>query len=137
MAKNILAEIVRGMFLNEGHRLQIVDEIKLHAYRLAEAMQRSDLAYAGKMVAHSWKLNNALDGGTTTPEVQQIIEMIQDYSSGFKLLGAGGGGYMLICAKDAAAATRIRTVLTQHPPNNRARIVKMDISQKGFMVSRS
>ncbi len=137
VAKNILAEIVRGMFLNEGHRLQIVDEIRQHAYRLAEAMQRSDLTYAGKMVAHSWKLNNALDGGTNTPEVQQIIDRIQDHSTGFKLLGAGGGGYMLICAKDPEAATRIRSVLTQHPPNNKARFVKMDISQKGFMVSRS
>jgi galactokinase/mevalonate kinase-like predicted kinase len=137
VAKNILAEIVRGMFLNEGHRLQIVDEIKLHAYRLAEAMQRSDLAYAGKMVAHSWELNNALDSGTNTTEVQQIIDRIKEFSTGFKLLGAGGGGYMLICAKDPEAATRIRSVLTQHPPNNRARFVRMEVSTTGFVVSRS
>jgi galactokinase/mevalonate kinase-like predicted kinase len=137
IAKNILAEIVRGMFLNEGHRLLILDEIKQHAYRLAEAIQRTDYAYTGKMVAHSWKLNNDLDSGTNTREVQQIIHKIEDFTNGFKLLGAGGGGYMFIGAKDPEAAVKIRSVLIQDPPNTKARFVKMDISQTGFQVSRS
>jgi galactokinase/mevalonate kinase-like predicted kinase len=137
VAKNILAEIVRGMFLNEGYRLRIVDEIRQHAYRLAEAIQGSDLHYTGKMVAHSWKLNNALDNGTNTPEVQRIIDLIHSYTLGFKLLGAGGGGYMLMCAKDREAALRIKQVLTRNPPNAKARFVNMDVSQKGFQISRS
>jgi len=137
VAKNILAEIVRGMFLNEGHRLRIVDEIKQHAYRLAEAFQLSDYTFTGKMVAHSWTLNNALDSGTNTPEVQRIIDLIKDYTIGFKLLGAGGGGYMVICAKDPVAAGKIRSVLVHNPPNSTARFVKMELSQTGFQVSRS
>jgi len=137
IAKNILAEIVRGMFLNEGHCLRIVDEIREHAYRLSEAIQRSDFTYTGKMVAHSWKLNNALDSGTNTPEVQRIIDLIQDFTTGFKLLGAGGGGYMLICAKDPVAAAVIRSVLLDNPPNAKARFVRMEVSQTGFQVSRS
>jgi galactokinase/mevalonate kinase-like predicted kinase len=137
VAKNILAEIVRGMFLNEGYRLRIVDEIKQHAYRLADAIQRSDFEFMGKMIAHSWKLNKALDSGTNTPEVQQIIDQIRDLAIGFKLAGAGGGGYMLVCAKDPQAAARIQGILTQHPPNSRARFVRMDVSQTGFQTSRS
>jgi galactokinase/mevalonate kinase-like predicted kinase len=137
VAKNILAEIVRGMFLNEGHRIRIVDEIRQHAYHLAEAIQRFDFSNTGRMIAHSWKLNNALDSGTNTPEVQKIIDQIRDFTTGFKLLGAGGGGYMIICAKDPVAAGRIQSLLTQNPPNAMARFVKMEISQTGFQVSRS
>lgn len=137
VAKNILAEIVRGMFLNEGQRLQIVDEIRQHAYRLAEAIQRSDFSLTGKLVAQSWRLNMALDSGTNTGEVQRIIDLIRDYAIGFKLLGAGGGGYMLICAKDPAAAGKIRAVLTGNPLNEKARFVRMEVSQTGFQVSRS
>lgn len=137
IAKNILAEIVRGMFLNEGQRLRILDEIKQHAYRLAESIQRNDYVFTGRMVAHSWKLNNALDSGTNTQDVQQIIKLIEDQAIGFKLLGAGGGGYMLIAAKDPDAAIRIRTILTQQPPNAKARFVNMSVSQTGFQVSRS
>jgi galactokinase/mevalonate kinase-like predicted kinase len=137
VAKNILAEIVRGMFLNEGHRLRIVDEIKQHAYHLAEAIQRSDFTFTGKMIAYSWKLNKALDSGTNTPEVQHIINQIEDYTIGLKLAGAGGGGYMIICTKDPEAAAKIYSILTLNPSNSRARFVKMDLSQTGFQASRS
>ena len=137
VAKNILSEIVRGMFLNEGERLRIIDEIKQHAYHMAEAIQRSDYALAGKMVAHSWKLNNALDSGTNTPDIQYIADKIRKYTIGFKLLGAGGGGYMLIAARDAEASLKIQTLLNQNAPNTKARFVKMEVSRKGFQVSRS
>lgn len=137
VAKNILKEIVRGMFLNDGHRLQILREIKAHAYHTAHAIQQGDFNAVGSMVARSWELNKQLDAGTMTPEVAAIIHQIEDYTLGLKLLGAGGGGYMVICAKDAEAAGRIKTILTNNPPNERARFVEMEVSQTGFQVSRS
>jgi galactokinase/mevalonate kinase-like predicted kinase len=137
VAKNILSEIVRGMFLNDGHRLRIIDSIKEHAFTTFEAIQKCDYELTGKMVAHSWKLNNLLDPGTNTPEIQSVIGKIQDLTYGLKLLGAGGGGYLLICAKDHLAAKRIKEMLTSQPPNNRARFVDMTISEDGLVVSRS
>ncbi|MBI9063198.1 MAG: bifunctional fucokinase/L-fucose-1-P-guanylyltransferase [Marinilabiliaceae bacterium] len=137
VAKNILKEIVHGMFLNEGSRLSTLNEIKEHAYRTTEAIEQCDFEALGRMIAHSWELNKKLDPGTITPEVAPIVNLIKDHALGLKLLGAGGGGYLLICAKDREAAGRIRTVLTNNPPNDRARFVKMDISQLGFQVSRS
>jgi len=137
VAKNILSDIVRGMFLNEGSRLRIVGEIKAHAYALADAISRSDFGLTGMMIARSWKLNNALDKGTNNPEVQRIIELTKDLVTGSKLAGAGGGGYMLMCARDPEAAARIQSILRENPLNARARFVKMDISQSGFQTSRS
>jgi galactokinase/mevalonate kinase-like predicted kinase len=137
IAKSILAEIVRGMFLNEGTRLRIIGEIRQHASYLAQTIQQSDYLHTARMVAHSWKLNNALDSGTNTPEVQRIIDVIGDYTAGFKLLGAGGGGYMLIAAKDPVAALKMRKVLNENPPNRTGRFVEMNVSQTGFQVSRS
>nr|WP_321412392.1 bifunctional fucokinase/fucose-1-phosphate guanylyltransferase [uncultured Carboxylicivirga sp.] len=137
VAKNVLQDIVRGMFLNEGKRLQTLQEIKQHAYRTADAIQRYDFEATGKMVRHSWKLNQRLDSGVNTPEVQKIVDQIDDLAYGHKLLGAGGGGFMVICAKDPEAAARIKNTLTTNPVNDRARFVKMDISQSGFRISRS
>ncbi len=137
VAKNILGEIVRGMFLNEGERLRILDEIKQHAYDTADFIQKCDYENTTKMIGRSWLLNNKLDSGTNTPEVQRIIDTIADYTNGLKLLGAGGGGYMLISAKDAEAVKLIQTSLNNNAPNNRARFVKMSISKTGFQVSRS
>jgi len=53
------------------------------------------------------------------------------------LLGAGGGGYVLIFAKDIEAAARVRTILNTNPINKRARFVDWSISTDGFKVSRS
>nr|WP_321452846.1 bifunctional fucokinase/fucose-1-phosphate guanylyltransferase [uncultured Carboxylicivirga sp.] len=137
VAKNVLQEIVRGMFLNEGQRLRTLQEIKQHAYRTADAVQRLDFEATGKMVRHSWKLNQMLDSGVNTPDVQKIVNQIDDLALGHKLLGAGGGGFMVICAKDPEAAARIKNTLNNNPVNNCARFVKMDISQSGFRISRS
>ena len=137
VAKNILGEIVRGMFLNEGDRLRILDEIKQHAYDTTDFIQKCDYEKTTRMIGRSWMLNNKLDSGTNTPEVQRVIDTIADYTNGLKLLGAGGGGYMLISAKDADAVKLIQTKLNNNVLNNRARFVKMSISKTGFQVSRS
>jgi galactokinase/mevalonate kinase-like predicted kinase len=137
VAKNILSEIVRGMFLNEGSRLDILDRIKNHAYATSETIKNCNYEQTAQMIAHSWKLNKQLDPGTNTPETEWIITKISDFAYGYKLLGAGGGGYLLICAKDKMAAHKIKEVLTQAPPNNRARFVDMAISDTGLQISRS
>lgn len=40
-------------------------------------------------------------------------------------------------AKDPEAAIRIRSILTQNPPNSCARFVDMALSDKGLQISRS
>lgn len=137
MAKTILAEIVAGMFLNEGPRLSLLDDLKAHALAAVDALQGGNLQAVGRVIDRSWRLNKALDSGTSNPEVEALIALIADYTYGQKLLGAGGGGYLLICAKDPEAAARIQRLLTDHRPNPLARFVKMSLSTEGFQVSRS
>ncbi len=137
VAKTILAEIVTGMFLNEGRRLAILDDIKAQAQAAADALQKNDRAEVGRVVAGSWQLNKALDAGTTSPEIEALVARIDDLCWGYKLLGAGGGGYLLMCAKDAEAARRIQHTLALAPPNPKARFVKMSLSTDGFQLTRS
>ncbi|WP_294079895.1 bifunctional fucokinase/fucose-1-phosphate guanylyltransferase [Proteiniphilum sp. UBA5384] len=137
VAKNILGEIVRSMFLNEGQHLSILHEMKSHALDMAECIQRGELDRYGKLVLKSWQQNNALDRGTNPPGVAQIIDLVKDYTLGYKLPGAGGGGYLYMVAKDPEAALLIRKILEENRPNDKARFVEMQLSHKGFQVSRS
>ena len=50
---------------------------------------------------------------------------------------AGGGGYLLMIAKDEQASQRIRNVLTECPPNDRARFVNISVSETGLEITRS
>ncbi|MCI1681560.1 MAG: bifunctional fucokinase/fucose-1-phosphate guanylyltransferase [Bacteroides sp.] len=136
-AKGILAEIVRSMFLNSFFHLSLLEEMKVHALDMAEAIQRNDFAAYGALVGKSWEQNKALDCGTNPEAVEDIINKVKDYTLGYKLPGAGGGGYLYMVAKDPQAAMRIREILTQNVPNPRARFVSMGLSDSGFQVSRS
>lgn len=136
-AKGILAEIVGSMFLNSGCHLSLLAEMKAHALDMNEAIQRDDFAAFGRLVGKSWQQNKALDSGTNPPAVEAIIDLIKDYTLGYKLPGAGGGGYLYMVAKDPQAAVCIRRILSEQVPNPCARFVEMTLSDKGFQVSRS
>lgn len=136
-AKGILAEIVRSMFLNSTEHLALLGSMKSHAFDLYEAIQRGNFDEMGRLVGKSWKQNQALDSGTNPASVEAIIRQVDDYCLGYKLPGAGGGGYLYMVAKDPEAAVKIRAILTQNPPNSCARFVDMTLSDKGLQVSRS
>lgn len=136
-AKKILAEIVRRMFLNHGGELHQLRAMKAHAQDMYEAIQRQDFVTMGRLVGKTWQQNQLIDSGTNPEGVQRITRLIDDYSLGYKLPGAGGGGYLYIVAKDPDAAARIRQELTASSTNANARFVDMTLSKTGLQVSRS
>ena len=137
LAKNILAEIVRGIFLNSPEHLRVIGEIGANAEFAFSAIQRCERGALEEAVGNSWALNQRLDAGTNPPAVQAILGRIRDYLAACKLLGAGGGGYLLLLAKDEGAAERLRRELTENPPNPRARFVQFGVSQTGLQLTRS
>ena len=136
-AKQILAEIVRRMFLNERDQLALLREMKEHAWQMYDAIQQQDFHRMGQLVRRTWQQNQQLDSGTNPAEVAALTSLIDDYSLGYKLPGAGGGGYLYIVAKDPEAAIRIKTILNEKHRNPNARFVDMALSKGGLQISRS
>ncbi len=137
VAKTILQEIVRGMLLNSHSHMDRLFAIREHAVAAYQAIQRESWPQLCQVIRASWDLNRALDPGTDPPGVRAILASVSDWTAAAKLLGAGGGGYMLLLAKDEMAGARIRNALLQHPPNPRARFVEFSISQTGLVITRS
>ena len=136
-AKNILTEIVQGMFLNSATHLGLLSKMKTHAMDMFETIQRGDFEAYGRLVAKTWAQKKALDAGTNPPEVEALTSEIEDYALGCELPGAGGGGYLYIVAKDPEAALLIRKKLTAAQRHPNARFVEMGLSDKGLQISRS
>jgi galactokinase/mevalonate kinase-like predicted kinase len=136
-AKKILAEIVRRMFLNQSDQLLLLRDMKGHTLDMYEAIQRQDFEAMGRLVRKTWEQNQALDDGTNPAAVKAITDRIDDLCLGYKLPGAGGGGYLYMVAKDPEAAARIKQVLNAAPQNANARFVDMSLSTKGLQISRS
>ena len=137
VAHNILREIVRNIFLNAGETLDCVRSIGRNAFMAQDAIQRQDYEAFAAAIRHSWELNQRLDAGTNTPATQAILDAIADDLLAAKLLGAGGGGYFLLVARNPDAARRIRRTLTERPPNPRARFVDFSLSGTGLQITRS
>lgn len=136
-AKDILAEIVRRMFLNHGEQIRMLRAMKVHTMEMYDAIQRQEFVRMGELVRKTWAQNMALDHGTNPPEVDAITRMVDDLCLGYKLPGAGGGGYLYMIAKDPQAAARIKHILQTSPAKPNARLVDMTLSKTGLHVTRS
>lgn len=136
-AKTILAEIVRRMFLNSSSQLELLRQMKSHTMDMYEAIQRQDFRQMGLLVRKTWQQNQLLDSGTNPDEVRRITSLVDDLCLGYKLPGAGGGGYLYMVAKDPEAAARIKQTICANRQNANARFVDMTLSKRGLQVSRS
>lgn len=136
-AKKILADIVRRMFLNQHEEIELLRQMKQQAIDMYEAIQMGDFQQMGRLVRKNWAQNQRLDAGTNPDAVRAITDRIDDLCLGYKLPGAGGGGYLYMVAKDPEAAARIKSILNDSPVNANARFVQMTLSKHGLQVSRS
>ena len=109
----------------------------VHVDRLEQALTGADWDDLCESVRRSWALNRELDRGTCPPAIQDMVGRIQPHADAFKLLGAGGGGYMLVFAKDVRSAERIREDLASNPLSPTARFVDFSVSDTGLQITRS
>ena len=125
------------MFLNHGAEIQLLREMKQHAHDMYEAIQANNFEQVGQLIGKTWTQNQMIDHGTNPESVRKITEIIDDLCLGYKLPGAGGGGYLYMVAKDPEAAAIIKKRLTNAQPNPNARFVEMSLSETGLQISRS
>ena len=84
-----------------------------------------------------FRQNQLLASGTNPDAIRSITDMVDALCLGYKLPGAGGGGYLYMVAKDPEAAVRIKQILSANITTPNARFVEMTLSRKGLQISRS
>ena len=73
--------------------LQMVDEA-------IEILKSGDLMEFGKLMHESWQLKRGLTDRVSTPQIDEIYEAARGAGAiGGKLIGAGGGGFLLLFAE--------------------------------------
>ncbi|MBI3318362.1 MAG: kinase [Candidatus Omnitrophica bacterium] len=93
-ASEIAGEQIRALPMKEqeiGAMRQMVDE----AVRILE--RDDDLGNFGKLLHESWRLKRSLTRRISSPLIDQVYETaLRSGAMGGKLLGAGGGGFLLL-----------------------------------------
>jgi galactokinase/mevalonate kinase-like predicted kinase len=98
-------------------------------------MSRKDQRRFGELIDVAWNLNKSIDPDSTTPEIEAILGRVRKHIWGAKLLGAGGGGFLLFVCKSPRDAAAVRRSLSLHPPNPRARFFGYEIDERGLTVT--
>lgn len=135
MARNILHNVVRRFLARDPLILKTVDDLKAAALEMKTCLDAQDVDGFARGIEHYWSLKKRIDPGATNPQIESLLRGITRWTSGRLLPGAGGGGFILLIAKDALAARQIRRHLTQHPPNALARFFDFDVDQTGLKVT--
>jgi len=135
LAKNILRYVVGRYLDRDEATMETLAELHAFPPRMAEAMSRKDVRKFGELIDLAWRLNKRIDPDSTTPEIEAVLARIRRRVHGAKLLGAGGGGFLLIVCRSETDAAAVRATLEKHPPNPRARFFSFDIGDCGLQVT--
>jgi galactokinase/mevalonate kinase-like predicted kinase len=110
-------------------------QIHAVAEQVSQALICKDVEAFGGLIDVAWQLNKQLDPNSSNDEIELLIERVNPFVYGAKLLGAGGGGFMLMICKSPDDASSVRKMLEGEPPNERARFFDFDISSEGLTVT--
>ncbi len=135
LAKNILRYVVGNYLDRDASALDTLRALHAYPADMREAMAAKDGRAFGRLIDTAWRLNKRIDPDSTTPEIEAILSRIRPHVLGAKLLGAGGGGFLLIAGKSPKDAAAVRRRLTADPPNARARFFDYQISGCGLTVT--
>jgi fucokinase len=135
LAKNILADVVGNYLDRDRLSLETLRQIHESPPALAEAMARKSIEHFGRMIDVGWRLKKTLDPESTTPVIEKILDRVNKHIFGATLLGAGGGGFLLLVCRSEGAARVVRKILAERPPNGRARFFDFEINREGLVVT--
>jgi galactokinase/mevalonate kinase-like predicted kinase len=135
MAKNILRNIVGKYLDRDATTLKTISQLREKSFEMKEELDHRNIDAFGKKIAEVWELNKTLDPGTSNEEIEAILSKISHLVHSAKLLGAGGGGFLFIVTKGVNQARMVRQILTEEPPNDRARFFDFDVDWEGLKVS--
>jgi len=115
IAKDLLAQVVGSYLAREAATVQVIHSIKTLAIEMSYAMREGEWAHLGRLMQRHWELNQILDPHTTNAPINRLLQDLKPYLAGAKLAGAGGGGFLMLLAKDPEAAGKIRQRLATGP----------------------
>lgn len=135
LAKNILHEVVGRYLDRDRAAMETLRRLRAFPPLMAEALARRDAEAFGGLLDYAWRLNVDLDPHHTNAEIEALRARVARRVWGAKLLGAGGGGFLLMACRSGEDAAALRADLEASPPNAKARFFDYAVSRSGLVVT--
>ena len=107
IAKNILEQVVADWLSRREEMVATLTQLRSDAYLMRDALVAGDIEQFGNLLTRYWEGKKVLNPHTTNPTIDALLKSVSDLCSGYGIAGAGGGGFLVLLAKDAAARSQI------------------------------
>src|ERR1700730_9405791 len=110
-ASSILQDQQVRSHARDADMLRNLDYVKLLGYRSKEALESGDLVRFGELMHEHWEHKKCRSGAISNPQIDNWYSMaMKNGAIGGKLVGAGGGGFLMFYAADRS---RVRYTMTE------------------------
>jgi D-glycero-alpha-D-manno-heptose-7-phosphate kinase len=97
--------------VRDADMLRNLDYVKILGYRSKEALESGNLVRFGELMHEHWEHKKRRSGGISNPEIDKwYSQAMSNGAIGGKLVGAGGGGFLMFYAADR---TRLRQTMAE------------------------
>ena len=131
MAKNILENVVWNHLTHEPRAIEAVAGLRENAPSMRGAILRGDMASFEGELDRYMRLKRQIDPGSSPPMFDALARRWRRDLAAWCFAGAGGGGFMLLVAKDARSAERLRADIARNPQHPRARAFDLEVDDVG------
>ncbi|XP_021767298.1 bifunctional fucokinase/fucose pyrophosphorylase-like isoform X1 [Chenopodium quinoa] len=113
LARKVLQNVVTRYLRRDNLLVSSIKRLAELAKIGREALMNGDIDELGDIMMEAWRLHQELDPFCSNESVDRFFEFAEPYCCGYKLVGAGGGGFALLLAKDVDRADELRHLLSQ------------------------
>ncbi|MBC01845.1 MAG: hypothetical protein CMJ34_00890 [Phycisphaerae bacterium] len=135
LARDILEKVVGRHLARDPEALRIVRRLKDGAEAMADAVRTGDQDAFAERLSEYWALKQSFDPSASNARLEALVAPHRRDLAAWELPGAGGGGFVMMLARDPAAADRIRRRIERRPPNALARPFPLEIDPDGLRVT--
>jgi D-glycero-alpha-D-manno-heptose-7-phosphate kinase len=96
------SEVIKSQFKNQNNSIKFYDQIKLLNKKMVDFVKDNNIEQIGKLFSNHWNIKKKLSNKMTDAILESFYKKLEKNISilGSKLIGAGGGGFFLICVKN-------------------------------------
>ncbi|XP_077248508.1 L-fucokinase/GDP-L-fucose pyrophosphorylase isoform X2 [Tasmannia lanceolata] len=113
LANEVLQKVVTRYLQRDNLLISSIKRLTELAKIGREALMNCDLDELGEIMLEAWTLHQELDPYCSNEFVDRLFGFADRFCCGYKLVGAGGGGFALLLAKDVDSAKELRHLLEE------------------------
>ncbi|KAJ4839118.1 hypothetical protein Tsubulata_014928 [Turnera subulata] len=108
LAHQVLQKVVRRYLQRDNLLVSSIKRLAELAKIGREALMNFDVDELGGIMMEAWRLHQELDPYCSNEFVDSLFTFADPYCCGYKLVGAGGGGFALLLSKDAESGKELK-----------------------------